>query len=1238
MPLRVVIVTMDDHLASAAARANARLSRECPGLSLTLHSAAHWGGDGEALARCQADIASADIVVAAMLFLEDHIQAVMPALRARRERCDALVSIVSAAEVTRLTRMGRFDMAGGGGGPLAFLKKLRGKEDKSGGAGKRQLKMLRMLPRLLRFIPGTAQDVRAWFLTMQYWLAGTEDNLVNMVRMLADRYAGGERKAIRGTLKPAEPRDYPDVGVWHPRLAGLVADRVAALPPPPERAAGRVGVLVMRSYVLAGNTAHYEGVIRALEARGLSVIPAFSAGLDSRPAIERFFMQDGRPAVDALLSLTGFSLVGGPAFNDSSAASELLARLDVPYVAAHPVEFGTLEEWGASERGLSPVEQTIMVAIPELDGATGPTVFGGRGGAGEACTGCARGCRFDGPEKARDMHACPERAEMLAARVERLIALRRKPAGARKVAITLFNFPPNGGAVGTAAFLSVFRSLFNTLKALKAAGYRVELPADVEDLRHRLLVGNSADYGTVANVHALVSAEDHVRREPHLAEIEKAWGPAPGRHLANGGQLFVLGAGFGDVFVGVQPGFGYEGDPMRLLFERGFAPTHAFAAYYRWIREDFRADALLHFGTHGALEFMPGKQAGLSASCWSDRLIGQIPNVYLYAANNPSEGTLAKRRSAATLVSYLTPPIAHAGLYRGLLDLKSSIERWRALEPSAPESLRMDLEQVIFTQARAVDITVPEDRPPALAVPAIAATLSETEMALIPHGLHVVGEPMERQERVDLLLAVADASFGQRPLREAVEQLVDGQPVEVAAANAERAGGERMLSIFRDLSLTHQRLAGDPEIEGLLRALDGRFIPPAPSGDVLRTPAILPTGRNLHGFDPFRIPSAFAMADGARQAERLLMRHLADGHRFPESVALVLWGTDNLKTEGGPIGQALSLLGARPRFDSYGRLAGAELAPLDELRRPRIDVVVTLSGVFRDLLPLQSRLLAEATFLAASADEPVEHNFIRKHALRYQQANGCDLETAALRVFSNADGAYGANVNHLIDAGCWQDEAELGEVFSRRKCFAYGRDGRPSKQPDLMRSVMSSVELAWQNLESVETGVTSLDQYFDALGGMARVSQAATGRALPVYISDQTRGEGQIRTLSEQVQLETRSRLLNPKWYEGLLSHGHEGVRAIEHSVANTLGWSATAGGVPGWVYQRATETFVLDGEMRRRLAEANPAAALKLANRLIEASDRNYWSPDADTLAALRGAGEELEDRLEGVGPAPVA
>lgn len=1219
-PLRFVLVTMDRHLGGAVERARQRLGRERPGVELCLHAASDWASDPSALQRCREDIAQGDIILVTMLFMEDQVQAILPALTARRDHCDALIGCISAGEVIKLTRLGAFEMNGEAKGPMALLRRLRGAKGSRPASGKQQMAMLRKLPQILRFIPGTAQDVRAYFLTLQYWLAGSEDNILHMVTYLVGRYAGGDRAWLRSNRPAPLPKRYPEVGLYHPRLESRVTESlevIEASSPLPQDAP-RVGLLVMRSYVLAGDTAHYDAVIARLEQAGLRALPVFASGLDAREAVQSYFLGDGSVRLDALVSLTGFSLVGGPAFNDASAAEAMLARLDVPYMSAQAIEFQSLEQWKRSKQGLLPVEATMMVAIPELDGATNPMVFAGR-----PSETTARGAA---------MEPIPDRVDMLVRRIGAMVTLRGKPRSERRLAIVLFNFPPNGGATGTAAFLSVFASLHATLLRLASEGWSLEVPASPEALQDALLGGNAGEYGTDAHVAAHVTTDDHLRREPHLAEIEAQWGPAPGRVQADGQGIQILGRRFGSVFVGVQPGFGYEGDPMRLLFEGGFAPTHAFSAFYRYLREDFAADAVLHFGTHGALEFMPGKQCGLSSSCWPERLVAELPNIYLYAGNNPSEGTIAKRRSAATLVTYVTPPLSRSGLYDGFGELEASVNRFLALPPDHPEAPRVAA--LIQSQAAALELTTAEPAWSAQSleseVARIHAGLVEIAATLIPDSLHVLGQAPSRTRLLEHLRATADVGLEATLEDAVVERIADGAPLEaLCGLDEEEAGAARTLIAARTA------LTSDGELSGLMRALDGRYLRPAPGGDVLRNPHVLPTGRNMHGFDPFRIPSRFAVEDGRVQAARLVARHLESGYAVPRSVAVVLWGTDNLKTEGGPIAQVLALLGAQPRFDSYGRLCGAELRPLDSLPHPRIDVTVTLSGIFRDLLPLQTKLLAEASYLAATADEPVERNFVRAHVLDYVRAHPeVDLETAALRVFSNGDGAYGSNVNQLVDSGAWDSEDQLAQTYAQRKCFAYGRSGGVHKQPALLRDVLSRVELTYQNLESVELGVTTIDHYFDTLGGIGRaIGQArGDGGGVPVYIGDQTRSEGTVRTLSEQVNLESRTRMLNPKWYEGMLEHGSEGVRQIEAHITNTMGWSATTGQVAPWVYAQLSQTFVLDPQMRQRLSALNPKASAKLVNRLIEAQERSYWCPDDQTLQALHEAGEELEDLLEGI------
>lgn len=1259
-PIRFVLVTLDAHLAGTLARVRAMLRADLPALQLTVHVAADWPADPSAVEACRRDLATADFIVLTQLFQEEQVNAIAEAVRARRDACDMVAALLCAPELSALSRMGRFAPSSSKDAspwsPLGFLRRLRGERTDGQTSGERQMAMLRRVPQLLKWVPGPAQDLRAFLLAMQYWLSGSDTNIANMVRAFVNRYARGARAAYRGSLTVAPPADYPECGVYHPSLPDLgLAEDVRALPG--GGTAGTVGMLVGRSYLLARNTAHIDAAIAALEQRGLRVIAAFAATLDSRPAVERFFKaDDGRASVDAVVNLTGFSLVGGPAYNNAAAARETLESLDVPYLALQGLEFQSIEAWRGDPRGLNPLQATLQVAIPELDGATNPMVIAGKAGG-------------TGSEEASRMVPLPSRVALMADRVQRLVRLRRTPRHQRKVAITIFNFPPNVGNTGSAAYLDVFASLQHTLAALLEAGYTVELPESADALRERITEGNRARYGTPANVHACVPVEVHVRREPHLAEIERTWGAAPGRQLTDGRSLFVMGERFGNVFVGVQPAFGWEGDPMRLLFEGTFSPTHAFCAYYRWLREELDADVVLHFGTHGALEFMPGKQVGLGDDCWPERLIGALPNVYLYASNNSSEGTLAKRRGAATLVSYLTPPITNAGLYRELTELKATIDRWRQADTRDVQTRDM-LVTLIREQARAVEVTIDDAlwHEPERAIARLREQLAEVERALIPMGLHVVGEVMPADARRETLLAMAQVARPDLELPSLLEAIggvnCEGKARERAELGVRRvveeivrtgsAGwardalasdgwvrhtiaveGASPLTIARvidELARVDGELRRTGEIEGLLRALDARYVPPAPGGDLLRTPAVLPTGRNIYGFDPYRVPSAGAVLEGRHRAELLLRRYREDAGGYPESVAFVLWGSDNMKSEGTPLAQALALLGAVPRFDSVGRLAGARLVPLAQLGRPRIDVVVSVSGIFRDLLPLQIRLLAEAALLAAQADEGEDENFVRKHALETMRTTGCDLATAALRVFGNDDGAYGSNVNLLVDTGTWQQEDELADLFARRKGFAYDVSGRASARPEMLTVALKHAALSFQNIDSVELGTMDIDQYVESLGGLHRLLERSRGGAAPAYVGDHTGTEGRVRALSEQVAFETRTRTLNPKWYEAQLKAGYEGVRNISSRVTTALGWSATARAVPEWVYRDVARTFVLDPAMRDRLASMNLSATTGMAGRLLEATERGFWVPDADTLAALRAAAEELEDRVEGI------
>ena len=1321
--MRFIFITMDGNHAAALRAAAVQLQNQ-HGIALDLglydatklRSPADW-------ARLAADAAGADFVYGAMLFGEEHVRPLQQLLAGLA--CPVCV-ITSNPALIRTTRLGKFDLrkraddqAARESPLLAWARKFRPKGGH--GEGQRQLALLRNLGKVLKHIPGKSRDLHSYIAVHQYWMHCSPENLRRMLCMLIERYVPG----YHGRLPITDPIEYPEVALLHPDAPAPFADLAsyekwcAERRSHSERAArrsrtgdsaaaglavtGTVGLLSLRTVALSGNTAHLNALFRALEARGLEVRMAYSAGLDFRPAIDRFFKAKnqepktknllaqrgagfsaaGSADVDVLLNGAGFSLIGGMAESRPDEARAALEALDVGYLDMIPLAFQRVEEWQRDDTGLTPIQVAMNIALPELDAAAEPLVYGG-------------------PSEGHDTFvALHDQIDRAAERVARRVALRRKPNAEKRIAVVLFNFPPTLGNVGTAAYLDVFAGLHQLMRRLKDEGYDVAVPASIDDLRSQIVEGNTQLYGTDGNVAAQLPLAEYTRLFPHYAEIEPFWGRAPGELLNDGQSFHILGARFGKLFVGIQPSFGYERDPMRLLMAKDAAPHHGFAAFYTWIDRVFGADAVLHFGTHGALEFMPGKQVGMSSRCWPARLLGGLPNFYYYSVNNPSEATIAKRRGAATLVSYMVPPLQQAGLYKGLRLLKDSIDSYRQ-RPSAEllEDIRLQAEKLGLQPASNDGPLAPAAQPAGASpwagdayIAALGHELILLEQRMIPLGLHVLGQTPGAAELADVLALVAafyrpalGGAATPAPLPQLAARALgwdyEAIRAELKTSPAAQQRWERIDTIVKtsmrllveaylphaasgrapDLQATIyaqaeaylQREAGihpgtlrslwtylydllnnmtdEQELNGLVRALRGGYIAPSPANDVVRNPAVVPTGRNIHGLDPFRVPSLAAQDAGERLMTELLERLTCEQGRLPETVALVLWGADNLKSDGEGVAQALALLGARVVLDELGKVSDVALLPLAELKRPRIDTVVTVSGIFRDLLTHQMLLIDKAARLAAAADEPIEFNFVRKHALAQAAELGIGLDEAATRVFANAPGSYGANVNHLVESSTWDDDGQLAEAFLGRKSFAYGAHGQWREARPVLERALATVDATFQNIDSFELGISDIDHYYENLGGITKSVERLRGARPPVLVADAIGTTGRLSSLEQMVRLETRAKLLNPKWFEAMLEHGYQGVHEIEARVGNTYGWSATTGAVEGWVYQGVAETFLLDGELRERMAQLNAHATVAIAGRLLEAHERGFWDADEATLAALQEIYGDLEDRLEGV------
>ncbi|MCA1575921.1 MAG: cobaltochelatase subunit CobN [Acidobacteria bacterium] len=524
--------------------------------------------------------------------------------------------------------------------------------------------------------------------------------------------------------------------------------------------------------------------------------------------------------------------------------------------------------------------------------------------------------------------------------------------------------------------------------------------------------------------------------------------------------------------------------------------------------------------------------------------------------------------------------------------------------------------------------------------------LLEIEQRLIPTGLHLFGRPSSAGEQIDLFKMIASFDRPEHGIRALPQELVEdavreflehGSDAATRLLEGQGLKPESTRPVFALLESVSAKLQTNTEIDALIRAIRGEFIEPGPGADIIQNPDVLPTGRNTHAINPYSVPSAVAFARGEVVATSLLERYRNEHGRFPEAMALVLWGLDNIKTQGEGVAQALWLLGVQPVRDALNRSTSVAAIPLAELGRPRIDVVMTVSGIFRDLFSPTVQLLDKAVRLVAQLDEPLEQNYVRKHVHEQIAQERCELDDAAVRVFSNAPGNYGTNVNFMVMDSSWEREETLGDLFVTRKCFAYGRDSRGRaidgrEARVAMDRALSRVEATYQNIDTFEIGLTDVDHYFEYLGGVSKAVEKRARARPAIYLSDSLSREVKIRTLEESVRLETRTKTLNPKWYEGMLKHGFRGVAEIENHVSNTFGWSATADAVDDWIYAEVANTFLFDETMLERLRELNPHSAHALVQRLLEANGRGYWDADSTALEKLRDISRSLEDQLEGV------
>ncbi|OAG28768.1 cobaltochelatase subunit CobN [Thermodesulfatator autotrophicus] len=1100
----------------------------------------------------------------------------------------------------------------------------------------------------------------------RYLLYGGEENLKNLLRYLA-------REGLGISVDYALPKELPWMGIYHPQAPGYfesLKDYLAWYGGDPE--APWVGLLFSRQYWVNGDLAVEETVIKALEEEGINVLPVFTYSLEdkalgtkgSRGAVEAFFFDEkGKPVIDALVKMIPFFLgTRSRALSDPSASTsgvELLKKLNVPVFQPLGLYSQTEEEWSKNPKGLG-YEISWALAMPEFEGVIEPLVI-------HAVS------REEDPETGtilEERKPIKERIKRLAERIASWLALRRTSPEKRKLVFVLHNNPCASveATVGGAANLDALESVVRILKDLKNKGYNIEdIPESGEALAQEILARKAISefrWTTVEEIVAKGGALDLIPLDQYLRwwqefpeevrqKIENAWGKPPGEPkdgvpaaMVYKGKIVVTGLRFGNVLVCVQPKRGCagprcDGKVCKILHDPDIPPPHQYLATYRYFEEVFGAHAVIHVGTHGNLEFLPGKGAGLSEKCFPDLTIHRLPHLYIYNADNPPEGVIAKRRSYAVLVDHMQTVMQEAGLYGELEVLSRYLDEYE--KSSYGDKARAHtLEHLIEDTLKKAGLY--EEVKAALkpgddfskVVQVTHETLERLKQSQVQDGLHIFGEVPKGERLAKFIRAIVRYDLNENPSWRKIWEEDKGWSALVEGDLSPNFS--EYADLWARVEDLKARIMASREREALLHALEGGYVPPGPSGLITRgRDDVLPTGRNFYSLDPRRVPTQAAYRVGTRLAEAVIEKYLKEHGSYPENIALYWMANDIMWADGEGMGQILALLGVRPIWQPNGQVKGFEVIPLDELGRPRIDVTIRVSGITRDNFFDCITLVDKAIQTVALLDEPLEKNFVRKHTLakleklRKKFSPEEARRRATFRLFASKPGTYQAGVNLAVYASAWKKEQDLADVFVYWNGYAYGEEAFGEEAHFELTENLKSVSFTFNKTVTDEYDLFGCCSYFGTHGGLTIAARELSGHKIPVYYGD-TRNPAQVevRDLASEIRRVVRSKLLNPRWIEGMKRHGYRGAGEIAKRIGRVYGWQATTHEVDDQIFDDLARTYVLDEENRRFFKEHNPWALEEITRRFLEAESRGLWQATPEVLRGLKEAYLEVEAQLE--------
>ena len=1133
----------------------------------------------------------------------------------------------------------------------------------------------------------------------QYYKSGGVNNIVNLIKWIGNQFS---EEAV-----PFEEPAFPkwsgiydldeDTGCEEACLARV-------------RSSGKlvVGIIINVMLIQKNNLAHIDALIRSIRKQGAvplciysDMMPDQELGCEGiRAALERCMIFEGKSIVDSIINTTAFSLsiLSDPGDGSKPKENSIFELFGVP-VFQGMTTLQTYEEWNNSVKGLDGLSLSWSVFQPEFDG--------------QIITYPIATTEIVETELGSKKVACPieDRVDHLVKLAVNWANLRHKNNAEKKVAIILHNNPPRNDNVGGAAGLDTPVSVYRMIKCLEESGFHTEYQfADGKDLIDRIIVGLTNDGRWSSPERMLEKSIDTVKKDqyqewfdqfiPRIQDnLVKYWGEPVGDFMAVDEQLLVPGILNGNIFIGLQPSRAFEEKAEEMYHSTDISCPHQYIGFYNWLEKTFRADVIIHVGTHGTIEWLPGKEVGLSKDCYSDICIGTVPHLYSYIINAPGEGTQAKRRTYPVLVDYMIPSMVESGVYDEIGEMDELMKQYYHIQSADPKKLPIIRKQILDLALRInlhqdLGMTkeqIEEDLDGA--IEKLHAWISRVQACDINDGFHIFGMipegdrfrnmlkmlvrnrneeiPSLRQGLCDLLgldlekllatpeTATADGKSYGILLAEADEigrkiflelekhhydtQTVDGiiREFQVKGKGKTKALKECLHFVCTFIRPRVERITD--EMENFLGGVQGRFVPPGPSGAPTRgNAAILPTGRNFYSVDPGAMPSCSSWEIGQTLGKQLLQRYIQDEGKYPESVSILVYATEAMRTYGDDISEIFYLLGVRPVWlGNTDRVIGIEGIPIDELGRPRIDVTLRITGLFRDAFPNLIERVEDAVNLVASLDEPEDVNFIKKHVdeeVAELVKQGINMEQAyehsLIRVFGDAPGAYGAGVNNIVESKKWNDVTDLGKVYTTWGCHAYGKKLHGEKLPEVFALRMKKANVAVKNESSREFDMLDSDDFYNYFGGMVAAITTHSGVQKPAYVPS-TSDRDHIETLSlhEEASRVMRARVNNPKWIEGLKKHGYRGAKQISAMVDFTFGWDATTNVIDDWMYDCIAQRYAFNKENSDWMREVNPWALQNIAERLLEAHQRGMWNASEESVDKLKQIYMEMEGNLEEIG-----